>query len=67
MSGKLKIKAKDVIKRLRGESDRGRFNLYLHKTTLKTFRAACRKLDVSPGKALEHLMIQFIESAKRIK
>lgn len=61
------IDAKKILKKLRGESNRGKTDMYLDKALVARYRALCRKQKVSPNKTLEELMSQYIEQTKRIK
>ena len=58
------IDAKKVIKKLKGETKRDRATLYLDKELLKEFQVACKKHKISSNKAIEELMIEFLDSLK---
>ena len=59
--------ANETIKKLllKGESAKGKFNLYLNKESFKEFRKACYPL--APSKVIDELIREFLESKKKPK
>jgi hypothetical protein len=60
------VNAKEMIKalKLKGESENGRFSLYLNKKDWKEFQEICRKEGVSASAVIGKFMRDFSESAK---
>jgi hypothetical protein len=62
---RMKVDARKIFKRLKGDTDRAPTNLYLSKQVYKDFKAECSKAEVSSSKVLEELMKEFVDSARK--
>lgn len=61
------INAKNIVNKLKGESDRGPKNYYLTRSLVKEFETLCEKDKVSPSNVVEELIRAFIDSHKESK
>ena len=52
--------ANQLIQKLKGETDRERFSLYLSSSVYNSFKEACE--DIPPSRVVEELMRDFINS-----
>jgi hypothetical protein len=59
------INAKKTIQKLKGETDRERYSLYLSHSIYAAFKEACE--DIPPSRVIEELMREFISSKNNLR